>query len=165
MKYPVRFITQAAVVAALYTGLTVLLAPISFGVVQCRVAEALCVLPFLMPSAVWGLFVGCLLSNLITGAPWFDILFGSLATLIAALCTYALARKKLSKWLAPLPGVAVNALVIGAVLTYGYALPTPYWLSVVYVGLGQTAACYVIGMPLLICLIRNPSDWEHEHNL
>ncbi len=165
MKRPVRYLAQAAVVAALYTALTVLLAPISFGAVQCRVSEALCVLPYLMPSSVWGLFLGCLLGNLIMGAPWFDIVFGSLATLAAALCTYWFSRWKLPRCFAPLPGVVFNALVMGAVLTYGYLLPLPYWTSALYVGVGQAVACYAIGLPLLYILCRNKRILEQEHNI
>lgn len=165
MKRPVRYLTQAAVVAALYAALTVLLAPIGFGVVQCRVSEALCVLPFVMPSSVCGLFLGCLLANLITGAPWFDVVFGSLATLAAALLTYAFSRWKLAKWLAPLPAVVVNALVMGAVLTYGYRVPVPFWTSALYVGAGQAVACFAIGLPLLYFLCRNPAVWDDDHNM
>ena len=82
-----RFLAQAAVIAALYALLTVLVAPVASGLVQCRVSEALCVLPYFTFSAVPGLFVGCAMANLITGAPIYDVIFGSIATLLAALWT------------------------------------------------------------------------------
>ena len=108
-KFSVRDLAQGAIFAAIYALLTFFLAPISSGLVQCRVAEAMSVLPYFTFSAVPGLFIGCLLANLLTGAPIYDVLFGSLATLIAAYLTYAL-RNKVPKYLAPMPSVVVNAL-------------------------------------------------------
>ena len=148
-----RRLVQGAAVAAVYTLLTVFLAPISSGLIQCRVAEALCVLPYFSFSAVPGLFVGCLISNLISGAPFYDVLFGSLATLLAALCTYWM-RGRCSKYLAPLPGVVINALVVGALLVLVYAMPAPYWTAAGYVALGQALACFGVGLPLMAVLER-----------
>lgn len=116
----VETITQSALIAALYAGLTLLFLPISFGQVQMRVSEALTVLPVLFPSAIPGLFVGCLLANLLGGSPWQDVLFGSLATLTAAVLTRLL-RKHL--WLAALMPVVINALVVGLLLNWMYQLP------------------------------------------
>ena len=94
----VYFVAYGAVIAAIYTVLTLVFAPISFGPVQFRIAEALCILPFFTPAAVPGVFIGCLLSNLLCGAAPLDIVFGSLATLIGAAGSYGLRG---NKWLLP----------------------------------------------------------------
>ena len=104
---------------------------------QLRVSEALCVLPFYMPEATAGLFIGCLMGNLLAGCIPIDIAFGSLATLVAALVTAYIAKKGGSKWLLPLPSVVINALVVGAVLCYGYGVGVPYYLCATYVFIGQ----------------------------
>ena len=155
----VKYLARAACVAALYVLLTLCFMPFSFGPIQCRVSEALCVLPYLCDAAVPGLFVGCALANLLAGAPLYDVVFGSLATLLAALCTYWL-RKRAPKILAPLPSVLINALVIGAVLVRVYGLETPFWLTAAYVGAGQTIACFALGIPLLLALERFPKLWR-----
>ena len=107
-------LTICAVIAAAYAALCLLLAPISYQGVQIRLSEALTILPFIAPYTVGGLFVGCLLANLLNplGINVLDVVFGSLATLLAGLLT---ARCK-SRWLAPLPPVLVNAVIVGAVL-------------------------------------------------
>lgn len=150
-----RRLTVCAAVAAIYIALTFLLAPISYGPIQCRVSEALCVLPFVSPYTGWGLFVGCLLSNLFNpaGVNLLDVVFGSLATLIAALMT-ARARH----WaLAPLPAVLVNAVVIGAVLAYTtapQAFAGTFVLFACQIAVGQVLSCYVLGLPLLYAVRR-----------
>ena len=98
----VRELVRGAIIAAVYALLTIVLAPISSGLIQCRVSEAMSVLPYFTFSAVPGLFIGCLIANLLTGAPIYDVVFGSLATLLAAYMTYLL-RKRAPKWFAPLP--------------------------------------------------------------
>ena len=145
-------IAEAAVIAALYALLTLLISPLASGLVQCRVSEALCVLPYFTFSAVPGLFIGCVIANLVTGAPIYDVAFGSLATLLAAYCTYFMKRRGCSKYLAPLPSVLANALIVGAILVYVYGVPVSYPLAALYVGVGQAAACYALGLPLLIAL-------------
>ena len=141
-------LTRAAVIAALYTALTLLLAPISFSATQFRAAEALTVLPFLFPEAVWGLTVGCLLGNLLGGAHILDVIVGPLATLAAALLTARCRRKPL----AVLPPVVVNAVVVGAVIAYTSA-PDAFWAAfppiMLSVGLGQAGVCFALGLPLL----------------
>ena len=102
-------------------------------------------------SAVPGLFIGCLLANLLTGAPIYDVLFGSLATLLAAYITYLL-RKRAPKYLAPLPSVVVNALVVGALLVYVYDVGVSYWVAAGYVAIGQAIACFALGLPLMSLL-------------
>lgn len=154
-----RELSYAALIAAVYAALTVGLAPISFGLIQCRVAEALCVLPFLTGAAVPGLFAGCLLANLLTGAPAPDVLFGSLATLVSALLTYGIRKLGCSKLLAPLPPVLVNAAVVGALLVYVYDVGVGYAAAFLYVFVGQAAACYGLGLPLLALLEKHAKKW------
>lgn len=149
----VRKLAVAAVVGAAYAALTLIFLPISFGPVQCRVSEALCVLPFFFPYTMWGLFVGCILSNLVGGYGILDIVCGSLATLLAAWCTAHVRRK----WLAPLPPVLSNGVIIGAMLAY-VLTPSSFGASFVLFGAqvaaGELLACYVLGLPLLIFLPR-----------
>ncbi len=150
-------IAVAAIVAAAYAALTVVLAPISYGPVQFRVSEALTVLPFFMPCTVWGLFAGCILANLYT-ASVLDVVFGSLATLLAALFTACFGKKGntvKNRLLGCLMPVAFNAVIVGAVLTWGYgfrefASPlASYGFNALTVGLGEAAVLYLIGYTLL----------------
>ncbi|MBQ1310932.1 MAG: QueT transporter family protein, partial [Blautia sp.] len=112
-----RFIVEAAVIGAIYVVLTVIFAPISFGEVQVRFAEALTVLPFFTASAVPGLFVGCLLANLLGGGVWFDVVLGSIATLLGAIFTYRWREKPL---LAAFSPVLFNGLIVGPVVYFAY---------------------------------------------
>lgn len=148
---------RCAVIAALYAALTFII-PWSSGLIQLRVSEALCVLPFYMPEATAGLFIGCLIGNLLAGCIPIDIAFGSLATLVAALVTAYIAKKGGSKWLLPLPSVVINALVVGAVLCYGYGVGVPYYLCATYVFIGQALSCYGLGMPLFFALKKLPAN-------
>lgn len=150
-----RFIARTAVIAAVYAAVTALLAPISYGPVQVRAAEALTVLPFIAPPAVPGLFLGCLVANLLGGLGWQDVVFGSLATLLAAILTRWLGRIGAPPWLAPLPAVLVNAIVIPAYLSVLFGLP--YWLTAAQILAGQAIACYGLGYPLLT-LLRQRAD-------
>lgn len=138
----------SGIIAALYIVLTLIFQPISFGAIQFRISEALTLLPILSPFSIWGVSVGCLLANIISGAPLPDIIFGSLATLISALLTYRL-RKYI--WLAAIPPVICNAVVIGLVLTYAYHIPT-LWLNMLTVGIGQAVVCYALGVPFVTIL-------------
>lgn len=150
MKITTRRLCEMGIIAAIYALLTLMLAPISFGPMQLRVSEALCVLPFFTPSAVPGLFIGCLIANLLGSSfGLLDIIIGSLATLAAAFVT----SKIKNKWLVPLPSVVLNAFLVGLVLFI--ELDMPYFINVLYVGVGQAVACYGIGMPLLFVLNRN----------
>ena len=146
-KPDIRQITFAALVGALYVTLCYFgnIFGLSFGIFQCRFAEALTVLPFLCPTATWGLFAGCILSNIISPYGLPDLIFGSLATLIAGLLT---ARCK-SKWLAPLPPVICNALIVGALLAWSET-----GFTAVSVGGAELLVCYVLGIPLLELLDR-----------
>ncbi|WP_371380245.1 QueT transporter family protein [Sporomusa aerivorans] len=145
----VQFITEAAVIAAMYAILTILLVPLSSGQLQVRVAEALTILPYFTPAAIPGLFAGCLIANIFTGEGIFDILLGPLVTLLAAFLT----AKMPSKYLAPLPPVILNAVYVGLLLYYTAELPMV--LTMVLVAVGETVACYVIGYPLLLLLEKH----------
>lgn len=145
------FIVRSAVIAALYAALTLALYPISFGAVQFRVSEALTLLPIVMPEAIPGLFVGCLVSNLIGSATPWDIIFGSLATLIAAILTYATRRNKI---LAAFWPVLCNTVIVGLVLAL--TLDLPVFLTMGEVGLGELAVVYTVGMAMLAALKRVP---------
>ncbi|MBW6464514.1 MAG: QueT transporter family protein [Dethiobacteria bacterium] len=141
-------------IGALYALLTIILAPISYGMIQIRVAEMLMVLPFFTPAAVPGLFVGCLIANIFGGLGILDIVFGSLATLISA---YLVTRIK-NKYLVPLPPVLINAVIIGIVLHL--VLGFPLYLTVAWVGFGQMIACYGLGLPLLLLLEKRRNIFD-----
>lgn len=143
-------LVQAAMIAALYVVLTFIAN--AFGLanyaVQVRFSEALTILPYFTPAAIPGLFVGCLLSNILTGCAIPDIIFGSLATLIGAVFTY---RLRAHKWLAPVPPIIANMIVVPFVLLYAYGI-RPLWLSFVTVTAGEIISCGVLGMLLLFTL-------------
>lgn len=151
-----RRLCFAAVVGALYAVLTLLLAPISYGAVQLRVAELLCILPYFAPVSAWGLFAGCALANLMSGN-LFDVVFGSLATLAAALLTARLGRRKSpgTGVLACLAPVVLNALVVGAVITAAYEgqslldRPGLFAMNALWVAAGEAAVLLAMGYPLL----------------
>lgn len=137
-------------IAAVYVVLTFVFAPISFGEIQVRISEALTILPVFTPAAVPGLFVGCLLGNMLSGAYLPDVIFGSLATLLGAIGTRAL--RNASPFLAPLPPIIANALIVPFVLryTYGVALPIP--LMMLTVGVGEVISCGGLGLILYFTL-------------
>ena len=152
----------SAVIAAVYAVLTIVLAPISYGPVQFRVSEALTVLPFLMPSTVWGVAIGCFLANLYTASA-LDIVFGSLATVLAGLFTAWFGRKGncvKNRLLGCLMPVLFNAVIVGAVLTWGYGFQEfadplkSYGFNALTVGLGELGVLYLIGYTLLRQLPR-----------
>ena len=148
----VQFVAQAAVIAAIYVVLTLLFAPFSYGEVQVRLSEALTILPVFTPAAVPGLFVGCLLSNILGGCIVPDIIFGSLATLTGAVFTYLLRNQ--SRFLAPLPPILANALIVPFVLRFGYQVPLPIPFMMLTVGIGEVISCVVFGMILYAALYR-----------
>ncbi|MEZ3488264.1 MAG: QueT transporter family protein [Lachnospiraceae bacterium] len=124
-KSNTAYLSQAAMIAAIYVVLTYVFAPFSFGEIQVRIAEALTILPVFTPAAVPGLFIGCLIGNILGGAVLPDIIFGSIATLIGAFCTYQLRNHP--PILAPLPPILANTVIVPFVLrfAYGAALPIP----------------------------------------
>ncbi len=150
-KTLVRNICYGGAIAAIYAGLTLLLQAISFGPVQVRISEALTLLPILTPAAVPGLALGCLISGLMVSA-WQDLVFGTLATLLAALLTRRL-RKNV--YLAALMPVVCNGLVVGVTLYWLYG--GSWLLNIATVALGEAVACFALGIPLLRLLQKTPN--------
>ena len=158
MKLRTKQLTLAALTAAAYAVLSYFgsIFGITYGPIQCRFSEALCVLPFFLPETAWGLGVGCLIANLLSPYGVLDIVVGSAATLLAALLT---ARCK-KKWLAPLPPVAANMVLVGLVLAYEQAgTSAAFWpaygFNALTVGLGEAVACYGLGALLLQILAKS----------
>lgn len=150
--FTVKNLCLSGIIAALYAGLTILLQAISFSAVQVRVSEAMTLLPILSPAAIPGLTVGCFLANIISPVGWMDMVFGTLATLIAAVLTRVL-RKNL--YLAALMPVLSNAIIIGIMLHVAFG--EPLWMSMLTVGAGEALACFVLGIPLVKALEKVPS--------
>lgn len=155
-----HYLTRASIVAALYATITLVIYPFSFGYLQVRISEALTILPFFMPESVLGLFIGCIISNFFSpNVVILDVIFGSIATLLAALLTY-LCRKlgKMGRWIAPLPPIVVNAIMIGLVISLsmtqnsGTSFYTVFLWNALTVGAGQLVACYGLGIPLSFIL-------------
>jgi uncharacterized membrane protein len=146
----IMLLVQAAMIAALYVVLTLIANALGLAnqSIQVRFSEALTILPYFTPAAVPGLFVGCLLSNIITGCALPDIVFGSLATLIGAVITRRLRK---NKWLAPVPPIVANAIVVPPVLYLVYGLG-PLWFDFITVTIGEIISCGVLGMLLLFAL-------------
>ena len=149
----VLFIAQAAMIAAIYVVLTLIGASFSYGEVQVRISEALTILPAFTPAAIPGVFLGCLISNILGGCILPDIIFGSLATLIGAVFTWMLRNK--SKYLAPLPPIIANVIVVPFVLKYGYMVPLPIPFMMLTVGIGEVISCGVLGLILYTALNRH----------
>ncbi len=145
-----RRTVRGAVIAALYAALTILLAPISYGAVQIRMSEAMTLLPILMPEAVVGVTLGCLLANLLGGSMLPDIIFGTLATFLAAIATRRLRDRLIPAAMMP---VLSNGLIVGAVVHYCYAPEMALPLCMLSVALGEAVACLILG-PLLLRVIR-----------
>lgn len=148
----VTFLTQAAMIAAIYVVLTLVFRPISFGEIQVRIAEALTILPVFTPAAVPGVFVGCLIANIIGGGILPDIIFGSLATLIGAVLTYKLREKNI--FFAPVPPIIANTIIVPFVLFYGYGVNLPIPFMMLTVGIGEVLSCGVLGLVLYSALKR-----------
>lgn len=148
----VQFIAQAAMIAAIYVVLTLVFAPFSYGEVQIRISEALTILPAFTPAAVPGLFIGCLLGNILGGCIVPDIIFGSLATLIGAAFTYTIRDR--SRFLAPVPPIVSNTLIVPFVLRFGYQVPLPIPFMMLTVGIGEIISCGVLGMVVYGALYR-----------
>jgi uncharacterized membrane protein len=153
-----RKIVFSALVGALYAVLTLMLAPLSYGIIQCRVSEALTVLPFFSSFSVIGLGVGCLVANLLSPIGIPDIIFGSLATLAAAYVTYKIGKSnlKFKRLLAPLPAVIINGVVVGILLNiYSPFNLINYLTAMGSVALGELIPCYLIGIPLITLIEKN----------
>ena len=137
------FVARAALIAALYVAFAVLLP--SNGVIQLRVAEALTVLPVFTPAAVPGLFIGCIIGNIISGCVIWDVVFGSLATLIGALGTYFLRSRR---FLSLIPPIAANTVIVPFVLAYAYGAEGTIPFFMLTVGIGELLSCGVLGFLL-----------------
>ena len=148
-------IAFCGLIGALYVIFTWVLGEFGYGPIQFRVAECMTVLPYLFPVSVWGLTVGCFLANLLSTAGPLDLVLGTAATLIGAIGT-SLCRKKKLLWLAPLPPVASNALLVGLLLTlYSETRTFAYFLTMAaQIGLSESLCCYGLGIPLLLILGR-----------
>ena len=161
LKMSTRRLVANALLAAVYAALTLAFSFCSFGPIQLRVAEVLCILPFFLPFSAWGLFAGCIVSNLLSPAGLPDMVFGSLATLLAALCT-AKARGLFGGKLWPerifacLMPVLWNGIVVGAVLTYasGALRLGTFALYALEVAAGEAVVLFVLGLPLMSYLPR-----------
>ena len=170
-----RKLVYCAVIAAVYAAVTMVLAPISYGSLQFRLSEVLCILPFFFPPAAEGLFIGCAIANLMSSAGMLDIVFGSLATLLAGLCTAAIGRRARKATAAPdretktvgwgrciaacaMP-VLFNGPIIGAVLSYTLMPAGEFWLGVAVLGgqvaLGEAAVMFAAGLPIMRLVIKN----------
>lgn len=154
-KGKILYLTQSALIAALYVALTWLsnLVGLASGAVQIRISEALCVLPAFMPSAIPGLFIGCLISNISMGSNIFDIIFGSLATLIGAVFT----SKLKNKFLAPIPAVISNTIIVPVVIMFCYTAKearnmSTYLLTTLGVFAGEVISAYIFGIVLYVAL-------------
>ena len=147
-----QFLAEAAAIGAIYVVLTLLFAPLSFGEVQIRFSEALTILPFFTPAAIPGLFIGCIIANLFGGAIPVDIIFGSIATLIGAVFTYKLRHS--NRFLAPIPPIAANTVIVPFVLRFGYGVNLPIPLMMLTVGIGEVVSCTVVGLILQTALLK-----------
>ena len=164
-----RYLEEGAVIGAFYAVLTIALAPISFGVVQFRVSEALTILPLFTPAAIPGLTVGCIISNFVgtlmganLAGAWY-VLFGSAATLAAALCTYAMRNIKFKSLplLSYLPPIVFNALIVGGELFFMLPAEFSLTLGVLSVGAGEAVVVFVLGIPLYY-LLKKTKIFEHN---
>ena len=158
----VTFIVQAAVIAALYVVLTFVANALGLAshTIQVRFSEALCILPVFTPAAIPGLWIGCLLANLLTGAVIYDVIFGSIATLIGAFFTYKL--RNTSRWTAPIPPIVSIFVIVPLVLRYGYGINLPIPFMMLTVGAGEFISAGVIGMILLGALSKYKNVLFHK---
>ena len=168
MRFSTKDLAVAAVVGAAYAALTMVLAPISYGPVQMRASEVLCILPFFLPVTTWGLFAGCAVANIISAAGIWDVIFGSLATLLACLCIQALGQRGrgADSWLriilAALMPVVWNGVIIGLMLMWTITdvsfpeLNAAFWVIGSEVALGEAIVMFVLGVPLMRLLPKAP---------
>ncbi|PKM56829.1 MAG: QueT transporter family protein [Firmicutes bacterium HGW-Firmicutes-3] len=150
MNKKTKYLVQSGVIAAIYVVLAQVFGFMGFGPIQFRIAEALTVLPFFTPAAIPGVFIGCLLANILYGGVLLDVVFGSLTTLLAAYLSYRLRK---NKWMVTVPPILLNAAIIPFVLKYGYGVPDgiPFMMGTIF--LGQFIVVGIIGMVLLHALL------------
>lgn len=151
------YICQAAMIAALYFVLTYIANAMGLAnyAIQVRFSEALTILPYFTPAAIPGLTIGCLISNCLNGCAILDIIFGTAATLLGAIFTYALRRYK---WLAPLPPIAANTIIVPWVLRFAYGISDAIPFLMLTVGLGEVISCGILGMLLLFSINRSAKN-------
>ncbi len=149
-----NYVAKASVIAAIYVILTFIANALglSNGIIQVRFSEALTILPVFTKAAIPGLFAGCIISNLLTGCALWDIIFGSIATLLGALGTYALRNK--AKWFSPLPPIIANTIIIPFILSYVYNFDGSLLYFALTVGLGEIISCGLLGLLLQYILIK-----------
>lgn len=147
MNKKTHYLTHSALIAALYVALTYLSAVFGLanGAIQLRISEALTILPMFTPAAIWGLFSGCIVANLLTGAAMWDVVFGSVATLLGALGTYYFGK---NKFLAPVFPILSNTVIIPVVLKTVYGMNQGVWFLVFTVFIGELISCGVFGVIL-----------------
>jgi len=165
MKFSVRKIAFAGVIAALYAALTFAIIPLAYTPAQLRIAEVLCILPFFFPIAVPGLFIGCIIANLLSPYGLLDVIAGSFASLLAATCTMQIGKMSRNRESIPVkafacfPPVIFNAVIIGALIAFYMVGVSDFEVFLIafvsnglWVGLGQLIVLYVLGLPLMIYL-------------
>ena len=160
-RFSTRALTRAAMVAAIYVVLTLIFQPISFGAIQFRIAEVMTLMPILTPDAVPGLFIGCLLANWLGGGIWFDVALGSIATLLAAICTRRFRARPAFAAIFP---TLFNGLIVGPVVYFAYvrapgdpvSMPTLLF-NMGTVAFGELVVCYALGLPMIYGLKKLPS--------
>ena len=159
----ISFITHAAIIAALYVVLTLIANALGLAnyAIQIRFSEALTILPFFTPAAIPGLYIGCLLSNVLTGCIAWDILFGPMATLLGALGTYALRKK--NPIIGTIPPILANTLIVPFILSYAYKFEgsIPYFMATV--GVGEIVSCGLLGYLLWMALKKHAKYIFHTH--
>ena len=159
----VSFITHAAIIAALYVVLTLIANALGLAnyAIQIRFSEALTILPLFTPAAIPGLYIGCLLSNVLTGCIAWDILFGPMATLLGALGTYALRKK--NPIIGTIPPILANTLIVPFILSYAYKFEgsIPYFMATV--GVGEIVSCGLLGYLLWMALKKHAKYIFHTH--
>ena len=142
-------------VAAAYAALTFVSLPFAYGWLQFRPSEALSILPYFFGFSVPGLYAGCVLANMLSSFGWIDMVFGGLATLLSAVW----ARKIKNPWLVPFPAVIINAVVVGAVITYLQVgeggIFAAYCMNFTGIFISQTVSCYGLGLPFLFVMRKN----------
>lgn len=150
MNKKTKYLVQSGVIAAIYVVLAQVFGFMGFGPIQFRIAEALTVLPFFTPAAIPGVFIGCLLANILYGGVLLDVVFGSLTTLLAAYLSYRLRK---NKWMVTVPPILLNAAIIPFVLKYGYGVPDgiPFMMGTIFIG--QFIVVGIIGMVMLHALL------------
>ena len=143
------YICTASVIGALYTAITILIGPLGNAAIQCRISEALCVLPIFTSAAIPGVTLGCLISNIYTGCLWQDVLFGTLATFIGVVGARLLRK---FPYLAPIPTVLANTVIVPFVLAHAYGAEEGIPFLMMTVGVGEIISAYVLGIALYFAL-------------